>query len=213
VLSEDYAQMFAKRKLMERDKVKAILQKFNEENIPYAIIGGMAMAHYCPPRATQDLDLIVLAEDSGKVRQLFSPYYLHGTVIVGRYNYQGTPFDVLPASLRLQRSIVSNASDDKIDELPVKVARLRDLILLKLIAASNRPEAVKRMRDQTDIAELISYNHEQITAADITYMCQTLLQQAYTLADQNKALQTIQWLNETLDELELSDRKFPLSDS
>jgi predicted nucleotidyltransferase len=193
---------------MERDKIKEILQKLNEANIAYAIIGGMAMAHYCPPRLTQDLDLIVLAEDAGKVRQIFSPYYQRGTVIAGIYDYQGTRFDVQPASLRLQRSIVDNAIDDKIDELPVKVARLHDLIVLKLIAAPNRPEMGKRMRDQTDVVELIEYNHEKITAQDIAHICQTLLQQAYTLADQNKALQMIQWLNETLDELELSNRKY-----
>ncbi len=212
VLSEDYASMFAKRKFMERDKIKEILQKLNEANIPYAIIGGMALAHYCPPRLTQDLDLIVLAEDAEKVRQLFSPYYLRGTAIVGIYDYHGTRFDVLRASLRLQRSVVSNATDNMIDELPVKVARLQDLILLKLIAAPNRPEMGKRMQDQTDVVQLISYNHEKITAADIATICQTLLQQAYTLADRDKFIQIIQWLNETLDELELSDRKFPLSD-
>ncbi|MCZ6676129.1 MAG: hypothetical protein O7E52_02645, partial [Candidatus Poribacteria bacterium] len=90
LLSEDYASMFAKRKLMERDKVKEILRRLNAEEIPYAIIGGMALAHYCPPRTTQDLDLIVLAEDAGKVRQIFQPYYRSGTAIVGVYDYQGT---------------------------------------------------------------------------------------------------------------------------
>ena len=157
---------------MEHDKIKEILRQLDEASIPYAIIGGMAYAHYCPPRTTQDLDLMVLAEDARKVRQLFNSYYLRGTRIVGVYDYHGTRFDVLPASRRLQRSIVSRAMNSQIDELPVKVARVQDLILLKLIAAPNRPEMRKRMQDQTDVVGL----------------------------------------NETLDELELSDLKYRLDD-
>jgi hypothetical protein len=208
ILSEDYASMFPRGKLMERDRVKEILKKLNEANVPYAIIGGMAYAHYCPPRTTQDLDLIVLSEDAGRVRGLFSNYYLRGTRIVGIYDYHGTRFDVLPASLGLQRSVVSNAVDSQIDELPVKIARLQDLIMLKLLAAPNRPEMLKRMQDQTDVVGLIEYNHEQLTPEDITYICEMLLQQVYTLNTQNKTHEMIQWLNETLDELGLSDLKY-----
>ena len=104
---------------------------------------------------------------------------------------------MLPASRRLQRSVVSNAIDNQIDELLVKVARLQDLILLKLIAAPVHHEIGKRRQDQTDVVRLIEYNHERISAEDIARICQTLLQQVYTLEDQNKMRQIIQWLNET----------------
>ena len=87
VLSEEYASMFPKGKLMERDKIKEILRQLNDASIPYAVISGIAYAHYCLPCTTQDLDLIVLAEDAGKARRIFSSYYQRGTAIVGVYDY------------------------------------------------------------------------------------------------------------------------------
>jgi uncharacterized protein YfkK (UPF0435 family) len=204
-LSETYTGAYADRQLMEREKIKEILQKLNTANIPYAIVGGMALAHYCPPRTTRDLDLIVLAEDTEKIRQIFSQYYKGGTRLAGVYDYQGTRFEVLSALLRLQRAVVDNAVDDKIDELDVKVAWLHDLILLKLISAPERPEMSKRMQDLTDIVQLVEYNHERISPADVASICQELLS-----ANPGKAVEMIQWLNETLDGLRLSALKYSL---
>ena len=68
------------------------------------------------------------------------------------------------------------------------------------------------MRDQTDIAELLAYNPEQMTASEIRHICQTVLGHAYSIEDYKKLHQTVQWLNDTLDEFQLSDWKYPLSD-
>lgn len=43
------------------DELKKLITKLNEENIEYALCGGLAMAVYALPRATLDIDLLVEA--------------------------------------------------------------------------------------------------------------------------------------------------------
>ncbi|MGB5986682.1 MAG: DUF6036 family nucleotidyltransferase [Desulfobacterales bacterium] len=41
------------------DELKALIKKFEEENIEYALCGGLAMAIYALPRATLDIDILI----------------------------------------------------------------------------------------------------------------------------------------------------------
>ena len=41
------------------DELKRLITKLNEENIEYALCGGLAMAIYALPRATLDIDLLI----------------------------------------------------------------------------------------------------------------------------------------------------------
>lgn len=102
------------------------------------------------------------------------------------------------------------AIDDVIDELPVKVVNLRDLILLKLWAAPERPEMAKRTQDETDVIGLIEYNSGKVSAEDIAYICRALLATAYTPEDVKKYRAQIEWLNGVLEKLGLSDRRYDL---
>lgn len=102
---------------------------------------------------------------------------------------------------------VAIAVDDTYEGEPIKVASMRDLLLLKIWAAAERPELTKRMRDQADVAELLTYNADKITSADIAYICQTLLTLGYTLEEATRYRRSIAWLNQTLDELDMPDRK------
>jgi hypothetical protein len=211
VLSEEYAELFARRKFMEREKVKEILRRLNTEGIHYALVGGMALAHHTIPRMTQDVDFLVLSEEVERVRQLFAPYYVRGTAVVGIYDFEGTHFDIITANLRFKRAIITNAIDDTIDDVPVKVANVRDLILLKLLAAPERPELPKKMQDRTDAASLLQYSIDCISPDDITYIAQHLLTSAYTREEAEKFRKEVEWLNETLEAMGLGDRKYPLS--
>jgi predicted nucleotidyltransferase len=198
------------RKMLEHDKVKEIFRRLNEGGVRYALIGGLAYSQYAPPRATQDVDLVVLAEDVSKVRQLFPGCYRRGTAIAGIYNFEGTYFDVQPAHLRAQVATVMNAVDDTYEGEPVKVAAVRDLILLKVWAAAERREVGKKLQDQTDVVRLLEYNADRISADDIAYIARSLLAMGYTAEAAAKYRQSLVWLNQTLDELEMSDRKYPL---
>lgn len=195
---------------MEREVIKEILRRLNTAGIRYAIIGGVAYGHHAVPRATQDLDLVVLAEDATRVRQLFPGCYVRGTAIGGLYNFEDTRFDVQPANLRAQVATVMNAVEDMIDDVPVKVASLRDLLLLKVWAAAERHEVAKRTRDQADVVDLLSYNTDKISAEDIAYIARCLLTLGFTAEEREKHRQSVVWLNQTLDELEMPDQKFAL---
>jgi hypothetical protein len=197
------------RKMLEHDKVKEIFRRLNAGGVRYALIGGLAYAQYAPPRATQDIDLVVLAEDVNKVRQLFPDCYLRGTAIAGIYEFEGARFDVQPARMRMQVATVMNAVDDTFEGEPIKVASLRHLLLLKLWAVAERTEVGKRLQDQADIVRLLEYNADRISADDIAYIARSLLALGYTAEMADRYQQSLAWLNQILDELEMSDRKYP----
>ena len=210
ILSEDYGRMFAKRKFMERETVKDVLRRLNEGGVHYCLIGGMALAHYSVPRLTQDVDILVLPEDLPIVQQALAGHEQRGTAVVLIFQIGETRIDIIPANLRAKRAAVLNCIDDVLDDLPVKVVNLRDLILLKMWAAPERPDRGKRLRDEADIVELIEYNSEKVLAADIAYLCQTLLKMVYTPPDTQKYRAQIEWLNGELEKLGLSDRRYEL---
>ncbi|MBI4641006.1 MAG: hypothetical protein HY731_09945 [Candidatus Tectomicrobia bacterium] len=207
-LSEDYGALFWGRKLMEREKVRAILRMLNEEQIRYAIIGAVALGYHTAPRATADIDLLVTLEDVPRLQQLFQQYYLRGTAAVMVFDVEGTRIDVLPADLRLKRAAVDNATDVFVYDIAAKVVSVRDLILLKLLAVPDRPDPVKAMRDRTDVAELLRDNADKISREDIRYIGNSLLRLAFTPEESRKYRELIRWLNETLDLLGMTDRQY-----
>jgi hypothetical protein len=50
-------------------ELQAILAKLDEEKIPYALCGGLAMAVYALPRATLDIDLLIPGEALPRARE------------------------------------------------------------------------------------------------------------------------------------------------
>jgi len=44
------------------DELKGLIARLNQENIRYALCGGLAMAVYALPRATLDIDLLIEAD-------------------------------------------------------------------------------------------------------------------------------------------------------
>jgi hypothetical protein len=49
------------------DEFKSITQALNDAGIDYAVCGGWAMAIHGLPRATMDIDLLVLSEDVARI--------------------------------------------------------------------------------------------------------------------------------------------------
>ena len=67
---------FTGERYMRRETVKWIFEQLNESGIPYAIIGGLAIAYYATPRMTKDLDILVLDEDRPRLHRLFAKYFV-----------------------------------------------------------------------------------------------------------------------------------------
>jgi predicted nucleotidyltransferase len=208
ILSE--STLLTERRFMERETVKEVLRRFNEKGVRYCLIGGLALAHHSIPRRTQDVDILVLPEDMALAQQALQGHQQRGTAVVLIFQIGETRIDVQPANLRAKRAAVLEAIDAVIDELPVKVVNLRDLILLKMWAAPERPERGKRLQDEADIVNLIEFNSEKVTAEDLAYICRALLAMVYTAEDAAKYRAQIEWLNGELDRLGLGDRRYNL---
>jgi hypothetical protein len=209
ILSE--TALLCKRRFMERDTVKDVLRRFNEAGVRYCLVGGLALAHHSIPRLTQDMDVMVLPEDLPLVQRLLEGSAQRGTAVAMVFQIGDTRIDIIPANLKAKRAAVLEAIDDVIEELPVRVANLRDLILLKMWAIPDRPERAKRLQDEADVVGLIEMNPERVSVEDIAYICRSLLALAYTPDDANKWRAQIEWLNDELEKVGLTDLKYRIT--
>ncbi|MGD1866782.1 MAG: hypothetical protein ACFB0D_19695 [Phormidesmis sp.] len=148
-------------KMLSLTRLKALLP----DNLPYAIIGGIATTFYMPTRTTQDLDLLVLANDAELLEQSLARQnwtkleniYINseGIEILGGAwkSSEGELLDLLYtpnlswAATALRPENTMSAPDG------LRVIALPYLILLKLIA--------RRNRDILDIEEMLQYCDKQ----------------------------------------------------
>jgi hypothetical protein len=209
ILSED--GLLGKRRFMDRDVVKDVLNRFNQGGVRYCLVGGLALAHHSIPRQTQDVDIMVLPEDLPLVQLLLKGHERRGTAVVMIFQIGDTRIDIIPANLRAKRAAVLEAIEDVIEELPVKVANLRDLILLKMWAIPDRPERAKRLQDEADVVGLLAMNSGLVSVEDIAYVCRSLQALAYTPEDLDKYRKQIEWLNDELEKAGLTDRQYQIA--
>jgi len=191
--------------------VKRVLETLERNQVSYAVIGGLAVSHHAVPRFTHDVDLMVRAEDMGRIRSLFPGCYQRGTAVVEVYDIDGTRVDFMPAKLRYEREVLAQAQPGEIEGTPARISSVRDLILLKLFAASSRPLLGDRKQDEADITRLLEMNKRTITPAEIRYAGERMLELCFTTEDRAKTAKQLQWLNEILGQLEMSDHAFPLN--
>ncbi|MGZ8843235.1 MAG: nucleotidyl transferase AbiEii/AbiGii toxin family protein [Pyrinomonadaceae bacterium] len=52
------------------DELKALISKLDEHQLDYALCGGLALALYDHPRATADIDLLILSDSLDEVIEL-----------------------------------------------------------------------------------------------------------------------------------------------
>jgi hypothetical protein len=159
---------------------------------------------------TQDVDILVLQEDAGKLLQLLRPYYARGTAQVMFFLIDETRLDVLIATLRYQRAAVLNAQEGTYEGVPVKVINPRDLVLMKLLAAWERPSEVDREQDRVDIMRILSAFGHQLTPDDIAYIAERLRELCFLPEEFARWRERMEWLNQTLQRLNLAHLQYPL---
>jgi hypothetical protein len=152
--------------------------------------------------------VLVRRDDIPRLQRLLQPYYRRGTAVVMVFDVEGTHLDVLPATLRYGRIAIDNAIEVLVYDIPAKVAAVRDLLLLKLLAIPDRSDPVKAMQDRTDVAALLRDNADNISQEDMRYLVRNLLGLAFTREGVQKYQQLIAWLNETLALLGMADRRY-----
>jgi predicted nucleotidyltransferase len=130
--------------------LRRIISVLENLGVPYALIGGLALAFYEIVRATEDLDLLVLVSppDMARLAQQIRAFGLHASarkgspgdpilgVIVVEIPIDGGNLacDLLLPSARWQSEAVRSARTFEVEGCDIRVVRARDLFLLKLHA-------------------------------------------------------------------------------
>lgn len=134
-----------------------LLTAFEEQNIRYALMGGFAMGAWGMPRATVDIDFLVLRGDMEKVDAIMRSLGYeckHRTENVSQYLSPLQVFgevDFLHAFRVPSLSMLQRAVDKKVlgNTTSVKVLKIEDLIGFKVQAIANNRE-----RTTVDLADI-----------------------------------------------------------
>src|SRR3989338_6417212 len=146
---------------------KELLQKFKEQNIRFAIIGGFALHVAGFTRATKDIDFLIEAENLERTKTIMSQlgYELtHESPEFSNYWHPIAPLgcvDYLHAHREYTRKMLSRAKKHKILEtFEVPVLIPEDIIGLKVQSMVNNPK--RHALDMADIEYLLRENLDKL---------------------------------------------------
>ncbi len=154
--------------------LRRLTQRLNAEGIPYALLGGLALAEHGYPRLTEDIDLLLTPSGLGRFRQRlvgrgYRPAFSGAEktfrdteagvrieiVTTGEYPGDGLPKPVaFPAPTTPGMTVEIEG---------IRVVTLEKLIELKLASGMS---ASHRLRDLADVQDLITRLRLPLTLAD-----------------------------------------------
>jgi len=156
--------------------LSALITDFNRRGIQYALAGGWAYSALVEPRATTDIDVLLLLEQPSReqleslLSSLFdstivhpAPMAFHGISIwrcVGVLKNQEVVIDILLADSEYLRTALARRRRILLGDLSVPILTVEDLILLKTLA--------NRLQDQADL-EKIRLRQDELHV-DLTYV-------------------------------------------
>ena len=141
-----------------------IVKEFKEEEINFAIIGGLALQSYGITRTTQDIDFLILAENKEKIKELmikggFNLLYESNDILnfVGNKPSLGR-VDFLLAQRKYTFAMLKRAQEKDFlnGKLKAKFIKIEDQIGLKIQSSSNDPS--RYYQDMADVENLIKNN-------------------------------------------------------
>jgi hypothetical protein len=119
--------------LLSAEKLRSLLP----QGVRYVIVGGMASAHYQPARFTEDIDLMVLAEDAITVEQALrgAGWTQLGVISFGGSSWQSANGELIDLLHAPEQPWVTAALSSPIETLEgLPVIDLPYLLILKLSA-------------------------------------------------------------------------------
>lgn len=145
-----------------------LLTAFKEQDIRYALMGGLALGAWGVPRGTVDIDFLVLNDDMGKVDMIMQGLGYeckYRTENVSQYVSPLRIFgevDFLHAFRSHSLSMLDRAKDRMSfdGKLPVRVLKIEDLIGFKLQAMINNEK--RKALDLSDIETLMAAKAAEI---------------------------------------------------
>lgn len=142
------------------DALREIVRRLRELNVPFAVVGGMALFYHGFRRFTEDVDLLVTPEALDEVhRQLDGLGYVppfKGSKQL-RDAQRGVRIEFLvsgqfPGDGKPKPVVFPDPAGKSIEINGVPILRLSDLIELKLASGMTNPG---RLKDLADVQELI----------------------------------------------------------
>lgn len=133
-----------------QEKLLSVLNLLRKTKVRYAIHGGFAVGYYAEPRATRDLDLIVMAEDIDRVKKILPEMRREGD----RYVIEAEPmyFEIWEATSEHDIASLKRRVSKKVmigdKEAAVYLFTPEDLIIKKLDRFS--------YKDRIDIDAILS---------------------------------------------------------
>ena len=143
--------------------IEKILVKFEKAKVRYALMGGFALGVLGIPRATVDIDFLVLRDDMEKVSGIMSDMgykCAYKSDNVSQYASSEKIFgevDFLHAFREASLGMLERAEKKKIfgEELSIRVVKPEDLIGLKVQAMAN--DETRKTIDLADIESLMTH--------------------------------------------------------
>jgi hypothetical protein len=142
--------------------LSSLAEWFSDQNVSYAIIGGVAIGLIAQPRETQDIDavawidlidlpiLLKSAADFGFISRLADPlsFAENSRMVLLTHTESGLSVDVSCGALPFEREMIDRSIEFKVDKLILKVATPEDLLITKAVA--------HRGKDLIDIENLLT---------------------------------------------------------
>jgi hypothetical protein len=153
------------------DAFRKLAQIFDRFQVKYALIGGAAISYYARPRATRDLDFLLLVPQvtlPKMLEELQAQGFEFDAIAVIRewvqehmtaIFYQGAKIDLLKPVVAAYQHVLDRATAVPFFGVNVRVASPDGLILMKLLAF--------RRVDQVDIENLLAANRGKL---DLEYI-------------------------------------------
>lgn len=144
------------------DPLGAILACLRSLGVPHVLIGGIAVSQLSQPRATADIDLLVMLDNDAQIDALqreagscgFAPrirdavpFARQNRVLLLRHAATGIAVDLALGSLPFEKELVERSALHAVGDLQLPLPTVEDLIVLKAVA--------HRERDLQDIRMLV----------------------------------------------------------
>lgn len=145
--------------------VQLMVEAFERAEIPWCMIGGLAVNHWAAePMATADVDLVVATERIEEAVRLLEEAGFRAKHFEWSINLQGrSKVSVQLSTEAVYRDFPERAVPADVHGILMRVASLEDTLHGKLLAwrdAQRRPS--KRQKDLADIARLVEAHPEII---------------------------------------------------
>jgi hypothetical protein len=140
------------------DALIRISIELEENQIEFALIGGLALAAHGVVRATIDIDFLVHGNQKKKVKEIFlNMQYRVANETENVLQVAGeAQVDMIFANRPLSQDMLKSA--DKISGFPCPVVKAEDIIGLKVQAYKN--DLTREYQDKADIQALITNNDD-----------------------------------------------------